>query len=133
MNRRRLVTLAVAMAIALAGSYGVFALSSNGTFGTTSERGTHFVTDGDSLTLEADSEQVVRGESDRPTGTNLSVRLRSDTGAKFIYASQATVDESGEFRTTFDLSGISEETEFNASVRAENGTRLANTTGTVET
>jgi len=88
------------------------------------------VHDGDALTVENRSGQVVRGRTNLPPGTELTVRLRAGAGAApFIEQTSMVVDANGTFRAVFGFGDLTQETEFGVAIRF-NGTELT-TTGRV--
>lgn len=57
------------------------------------------------FSLVAAENQTIRGETSQDPGTNLTVRVLSETPASpFIISREVTVDEGGRFRATVDLS-----------------------------
>lgn len=97
---------------------------------TLSVDGTTLVYEGDELELEAAADRVVHGETHLDAGTEVTVRLRSTGKSPFLETADATVTEYGTFEATFDLSDVSPNTTFEASVRGD-GRRLAVVPGRV--
>ena len=92
---------------------------------------TAFVTaDGGNVTLRATEGQVVRGETALPTGTDLTVRLRSSGENPFLKTAGTTVESDGTFRATFDASGFEAGTTFEAAVLRD-GEVLATSAGEI--
>ncbi|QLH79750.1 hypothetical protein HZS55_21720 [Halosimplex rubrum] len=99
--------------------------------GPESERGTAFDYEGDRLTLAALENETVRGETDLPSGTEVTVRLASSSGASpFLVQRSVTVGDDGTFSAAVDLVGVDNGTTFDASVRHEDET-VAATEGVV--
>lgn len=93
--------------------------------------GTTIVITNGTLTLDAASEQVVRGRTDLPAGTTVSIRLQSTSSEMpFIRSSEVSVADNGTFRTAVDLSQITDQPEFRVSVYHD-GNKVANTSGQV--
>jgi len=92
-----------------------------------------FVFEGDELSLEAGPGQVVRGETDLPAGTTLTVRVvRTADSPQFILTDEVVVGPDGTFRATFDMRDVPVGATANVSVLRA-GTALASTTArTVE-
>lgn len=131
MNRRAATFLGVAVVATLAalvGIYGIPGLTDGGT--ADAAEVPRFDHDGDRLTLEPAEGQTIQGQTDLAAGTELSVRLRSSGENPFLKSQTATVDESGAFEATFDLSGVEGGTTFDVVVHHD-GSRLMNTTGEV--
>lgn len=95
--------------------------------------GTRLQYDGDRVTTESEPNQTVTGTSRLSAGTNLSVRLHAEGagGKMFIMQETATVDGTGRFAATFNLSSIESGTTFRASVY-RGGDRLDYAPGVVE-
>lgn len=95
---------------------------------------TRFLYDGEELELASAPEQVVRGETDRPPGTELAVRIQSSESGggpqPFVRSTTTTVDDDGTFRVEFDLVHTEPGVTFQAVV-LEDGTRLATAPGSV--
>jgi hypothetical protein len=93
--------------------------------------GTSFLTDNGTLTLQAASKQVIRGRTDLPAGTTITIRLQS-TGSTtpFLRSTSATVADNGTFRTTVDLSRVTDQPEFVARAR-HNDSQLTEVSGQV--
>lgn len=105
MKLHRLLTALLVMTVSTSSALG--ASAALGVAGvTSSDDGTHLVYEGDTVALESAPGQVVRGESDLSAGTNLSVVVESTGERRFLKTDSATVDQSGEFRASFDLSGV---------------------------
>jgi len=118
----------VATLAALVGIYGIPGLTDGGT---ADAAGTpRFVYEGEQLTLEPTEGQTIHGQTDLAAGTELSVRLRSSGEHPFLKSQTATVDDSGAFEATFDLSGVDGGTSFQVVVHHD-GSRVMNTTGEV--
>jgi hypothetical protein len=93
--------------------------------------GTSFLTDNGTLTLQAASEQVIRGQTALPAGTTITIRLRSTSSTTpFLRSTSATVADNGTFRTTIDLSQVTDQPEFVARVR-HNDSQLTEVSGQV--
>lgn len=69
--------------------------------------------------VENESDQTVRGETNLPSGSEVTVRIRSDSGVtpSFFNSRTVTVDGDGRFTATFDLSEQSVGHTFSVSVR----------------
>jgi hypothetical protein len=89
--------------------------------------------DGDRVVLEPAANQTVTGTATLPEGTNVTVRLHSegDGGTMFIMQETATVDGTGRFAATFNLSRVASGTTFRTSVHRK-GSRLDYAPGVVE-
>lgn len=139
MRRRQFGALASTVVVGAAGTYGVSSLTSDddpdgdpATDDPDAVDGTRFLHDDEQLVLETAPGQVVRGETDRSPGTELTVRLASSDAAQpFATSTTATVEDDGTFRATFDLSNLSTAASFEATVRAGDDL-LATTTGVLE-
>ncbi|MDG5778463.1 BGTF surface domain-containing protein [Haloarculaceae archaeon H-GB2-1] len=92
---------------------GVSLLASGLTAGA---NGTHLVPDGERVTVDAGQNQTIRGESSLPTGTELTVRVKSTGETPFLYPSTATVTEAGTFATSIDFSDVPAGTGFEVTV-----------------
>jgi nitrite reductase/ring-hydroxylating ferredoxin subunit len=91
--------------------------------------GTSLVYEGDQPTVSADAGQTIAGRTDLPPGTNLSIRLKSDSPENpFLIPARATVTDYGTFETTVDLSALEPGGEFDITVSHE-GTVLLETSG----
>lgn len=129
MERRHGLVLAVAVLVAVVAAAVV--LGPFGLAGSSAEpAGPGFVHDGDRLTVEPAAGQTIEGRTDLANGTTVSVRLRSSGENPFLVTRSATVDRSGTFSATFDLSGVPAGTTFRATVHHD-GERLMNATATV--
>lgn len=94
---------------------------------------TQLIYSGEALTLQAGPGQVVRGKTDLPAGTDLSIRIRNAGGSlNFFKVSSATVAKDGTFSATFDLSDVPAGTPVNVTVVA-NGSTLVSARGEVRT
>ncbi|MFB6307736.1 MAG: BGTF surface domain-containing protein [Haloarculaceae archaeon] len=92
----------------------------------------HLVYEGDRLTVENESGQTIRGETDLSAGTDLVVRVRSTNGGSpFLYQQPATVRDDGTFEATFNFSAVQPGTEFEVVVRNDERT-FVDTSGVVE-
>lgn len=133
MNRRSAVLISLAALAAAAaivvGVYGPSGLVGGGGTADAAEP-PRFVYEGEQLAFEPAPEQPVRGETDLEPGTELAVRLRSTGENPFLKSRSATVDDSGAFEATFDLSDVDEGTTFEV-VITRDGARYMNTTGEV--
>jgi len=90
-----------------------------------------FVTaDGGNVTLRVTEGEVVRGETDLPTGTDLVVRLRSTGENPFLKTAGTTVESDGTFRATFNATALEAGTTFEADVLRD-GEPLATAPGDV--
>lgn len=131
MNRRTATFVGIAVVATLAALVGIYGIPGVTDGGTANAAETpRFVHDGDQLTLEPAEGQTIRGQTDLDAGTELAVRLRSTGDSPFLKSRSATVDDSGAFEATFDLSGVDGGTSFQAVVY-RNGSRVMNTTGEV--
>lgn len=133
MNRRTAVLVALAAVAVVA----VIVVGVVNPFGTTDGEGTpdaaetpRFVHEGDRLTLEPAPEQTIHGVTDLENGTALTVRLRSSGEDPFLRSDAATVDGSGAFEASFDVSGVAEGTTFDVVVTHDTN-RILETTGEV--
>lgn len=96
-----------------------------------SATGTTFVHDGDRLTLAALENETVRGETDLDPGTELRVRLASESGrSPFLVQETATVADDGTFAVTVDLVGVVNGTAFSATAHHD-GESVATAEGVV--
>jgi hypothetical protein len=91
---------------------------------------TSIVHEGDSLALDAATDQRIRGETDLAPGTKLEVRVRSAGSSPFLLTAEATVSEEGTFEATVDLSGVDGGTTVDVVVRHD-GETAAETTGEI--
>lgn len=132
MNRRNAAFLGVAVVATLAALVGIYGVPGlvDGDGTADAAETPRFLHDGDQLTLEPAEGQTVRGETDMDEGTELSVRLRSSGESPFLKSRTTTVDDSGAFEATFDLSDVDGGTTFEVVVR-RNATHVMNTTGEV--
>lgn len=96
---------------------------------TLGDTGTNFVYEGDAITLENASGQVVRGETTLDPGTEVVVRLRS-MRHNFLMSYEVTVSESGTFDATVDLYDVAAGATFEAQA-FHNGTTVARADGEV--
>ncbi|MFC7176906.1 BGTF surface domain-containing protein [Halosegnis marinus] len=80
--------------------------------------GTSLDYDGDALTLANTTDQRVTGVTDLADGTEVTVRLRASGDSPFLHTDTATV-ENGTFAATFDLSNVPADTNFVATVTAD--------------
>lgn len=93
--------------------------------------GTTIATTNGRLTLNASSEQVIRGRTDLPAGTTVTVRLQSTSSEMaFIRSTEAAVTDNGTFRTTVDLSQVTDQPTFQVRVHHD-GNEIANASGRV--
>lgn len=82
---------------------------------------THFVVDGDRLTVPATTDATLDAETDLEPGTEVAVRLRSTNGsAPFLMSQPATVSEDGSLSATYNLSAVEPGMEVEASVYHDN-------------
>jgi len=91
---------------------------------------TSIVHEGDSLALDAATDQRIRGETDLAPGTKLEVRVRSAGSSPFLLTAEATVSEEGTFEASVDLSGVDAGTTVDVVVRHD-GETAAETTGEI--
>jgi hypothetical protein len=94
--------------------------------------GTVIDSDNETLRLDAAEGQVVSGRTDIAAGENLTIRLQSVDNAStaFLINTETTVSEDGRYRTTVDLSGITDQPAFELRVRHD-GDVVANRSGQV--
>jgi len=145
MNRRFVAALAVGVAVGLVTVSGATAAgpAASGpavtapapadapTDATATDDGTTIDTGNGTLTLSAAPNRTISGESDLDAGTALTVRLRSSGSATpFLRTADATVGADGTWTATVDLSSVSDQPTFVASVHHD-GERLANASGRV--
>jgi hypothetical protein len=143
MNRRLVAALAVGVAAGLVAVSGVTAAGPAGpaanapvttdapTDATATDDGTTIHTEDGTLTLEAAPNRTISGESDLDAGTVLTVRLRSSgSSTPFLRTADATVGADGTWTATVDLSSVSDQPTFVATVHHD-GERLANVSGRV--
>lgn len=81
--------------------------------------GTRIVTEGEELTLDVAPNQTIRGETDLEPGTELDLRIDSES---FLSSRTVVVTERGTFSETFDFGGISPGTHLVISVRKDGST-----------
>lgn len=130
MNRQFGVLLAIGAVVGVAAVTGAIALDggtapaqANTTDGpnasTQQVDGTVVDSDNETLTLRAAEGQVVSGRTDIAADENLTIRLQSVNNAStpFIRSTTATVVDDGTFRTTVDLSSITDQPAFELTVR----------------
>lgn len=58
--------------------------------------------------LAATADQTIRGRTNLPSGTNVTVRIRSQTHPVFLKTTDAAVGEDGSFAASFDLSDVTD-------------------------
>ncbi|MFB6173301.1 MAG: BGTF surface domain-containing protein [Halobacteriales archaeon] len=88
-----------------------------------SDDGTTIDYEGDRLTLAALPNETVSGEAALPAGTELTVRLASESSASpFLVQETATVAENGTFAAPVDLVGVANGTRFSVTVRHDGET-----------
>lgn len=91
----------------------------------------HLVHDGDKPALEAGTNQTVRGVTDLSAGETVTVTLMStDPSSPFRQSAQTTLDDTGSFAATVDLSNVSPGVNFQVTV-GHDGRRIINDTGIV--
>lgn len=84
---------------------------------------THFVVDGDRLTVPATTAATLDAETDLEPGTEVAVRLRSTNGsAPFLKSQPAMVSEDGSLSATFNLTSIEPGMKIEVSVYDDNET-----------
>lgn len=141
MNRQAAVLLLAGAALgtaAIAAGTGLGGITINDTSSepTTTQpsdeiNGTSLLAENGTLTLQAASEQVIRGRTELPAGTTITIRLRSTSSTTpFLRSATATVADNGTFRTTVDLSRVTDQPEFVARVR-HNDEQLTEISGRV--
>lgn len=87
--------------------------------------------DGRELTVDNRSGQVIRGRTNLPPGSEVTIQLRSsDSAAPFIKQTQGTVDANGTFRAVFGFADVAQDVAFRVAVRY-NGTELTTTRGLI--
>jgi PGF-CTERM protein len=88
--------------------------------------------DNDEIILESSAGQEVTGETNLAPGTDLRVRIASQTTASpYRQRPQATVQSDGTFSVTADLSNVDPGTELEVAVLGPNGDELNSYDGTV--
>lgn len=111
MNRRQIL-LSVAAVGLIAAAIGLAAAGSIDVTNALGDPSTVDIDEEGPLTVTASDTATVTGSVDAAEGTNVSVRLQSaDQGTTFIMRETGTVDESGQFEATFDLSDLDPERE----------------------
>jgi len=87
--------------------------------------------EGDTFTLDNAPEAEIRGTTNLPTGTQISILIDSETPADpFVFRPETTVSDGGQFSTTVDLSERDEGIEFSLRVKYDDET-LTETDGEV--
>ncbi len=130
------MTSARLLAVALTLAVGASAVAATGSAVFTASglavgEGTHVVSDGDRLVLESGPGRAIRGRTDLPAGTKLSVRVQSQSGEHpFLMTDETTVDRNGTFRAVVDFSDVPPDTNFSVVIHHD-GTDLTETEGTV--
>jgi len=142
MNRQVGLLLAIGATIGLAAVTGAVILDPAGSqqqpnttddpANTTEQvNGTVVLSDTDTVRLDAATGQEISGRTDIAAGETLSVRLVSTSDATpFLRDREATVSENGTFRTTVDLSAVTDQPSFELTVR-HHGDVVANRSGRV--
>lgn len=91
---------------------------------------TRLVSATDGVTFEATGDQVLRGETDLPPGSELVVVLVSQDPGEYLGYRTTEVDLDGTFRAEFDMSRLSSEHSLRVIV-SHQGTELVDTTANV--
>lgn len=122
MSRRRLF-LSAAVIVLLAGGVALAAVGTGDITNSLGDPSTVDIDEAEPLTVTASETATVTGSVDAAEGTDLTVRLQSaDDERPFIMSATATVDESGQFEVTFDLSDLDPEREATLTVTLEDRT-----------
>lgn len=122
MSRRRLL-LSAAVIVLLAGGVALAAVGAGDITNSLGDPSTVDIDEAEPLTVTASETATVTGSVDAAEGTDLTVRLQSaDDERPFIVSATATVDESGQFEVTFDLSDLDPEREATLTVTLEDRT-----------
>ncbi|MDS0259464.1 hypothetical protein NDI56_08670 [Haloarcula sp. S1CR25-12] len=136
MNRQVGVLVAIGAAIGIAAVTGAVVFDTGETqpqANTTQQvNGTVVLPDTETVRLDATTGQVISGRTDIAAGETLSVRIvsASDAATPFLRSREATVSENGTFRTTVDLSRITDQPDFELTVRHD-GDVVASRSGQV--
>jgi len=143
MNRQFGVLLAIGAVVGVAAVTGAIALdgSQSPTQANTTDDpattpepvdGTVIEGENETLRLDAAEGQVIEGRTGVDAGENLTIRLQSVDNAStaFLINTETTVSDDGTYRTTVDLSSITDQPAFELRVRHD-GAVVANRSGQV--